>query len=70
MFCNRGIVMQRRVFLLFTLFVVLAAFYASVTREGVPVITARQQAQTERFNHLDETVLAKQDHAVATASEE
>jgi len=52
--------MQRRGFLLFILFVVLAAFYASVSREGVPVITAKQKSQTERFNQLDESVLIKQ----------
>jgi len=69
MLYNEGIVMQRRVFLLFTLFVVLAAFYASVTREGVPVITAKQQAQTKQFNQLDEAVLTKPAHADAKAPE-
>jgi hypothetical protein len=67
MFCNKGIVMQRRVYLLFILFVVLAAFYASLARE-VPEITAKQQAQTEQFNHLDETVLAKPGQADSVAS--
>jgi len=52
--------MQRRGYLLFILFVALAAFYASVTRENVSMITAKQQSQTERFNQLDESVLTKQ----------
>lgn len=49
--------MQTRVYLLFILFVVLAAFYASVTRESAPVIASKQQAQTEMFNQLDEAAL-------------
>jgi len=57
MFCNKGIVMQRRVLLLFVLFVVMAGFYTSVTSESVPTITTEQKAQTELFNQLDEHAL-------------
>ena len=45
--------MQRRVFLLFLLFLVLAAFYAKVTGECVPIISKEQQAQTEMLNQID-----------------
>lgn len=60
--------MQRRVYLLFLLFLVLAGFYASVARENVPIISARQQAQTDRFNQLDETVLMQKSDTVAKQS--
>lgn len=46
--------MQRRVFLFFVLFVVLAAFYAKVTSESLPFITQEQRSQTEMLNQIDE----------------
>lgn len=49
--------MQRRAFLLFTLFVVLAVFYASVTRERLPTISTEQESQTRQLERLDEEVL-------------
>lgn len=58
--------MQPRVYLLFILFVVLAAFYASVTRESVPEMAAKQHAQTEMFNQLDE-IAVKQGEEVTTS---
>lgn len=51
--------MQRRMILLFVLFVVLAALYATVTRQNMPGIQARQKAQTETLNHLDEVALGR-----------
>jgi preprotein translocase subunit SecG len=53
----RGEIMQRRTILLLVLFGVLALFYASVTRKGVPTITAEQKTQTRMHNQLDEQVL-------------
>jgi len=66
---KKGITMQRRAFLLFVLFVVLAAFYVSATRENVPVIAAKQQEQTERFNQLDEQVLNPQGKATESTED-
>lgn len=51
--------MQRRVVLMFVLFVVLAGFYASVTYDSVPTIQSQQKAQTEMFNQLDEQALSQ-----------
>lgn len=51
--------MQRRVYLMFVLFLVLAAFYASVMRGNAPVIQSEQKAQTELFNQLDEQALSQ-----------
>ena len=65
---NKGVVMQRRVFLLFILFLVLAVFYSSVARENVPGITSKQQAQTELLNRLDESVLEKQEEEAVSSS--
>jgi len=59
--------MQRRVFLLVVLFVVLAAFYAKVSSEGVPVITMQQQSQTEMFNQIDEIAM-EQAETTSTSS--
>jgi hypothetical protein len=55
----QGEFVQRRVFLLFMLFVVLAGFYASVTSESMPRIESEQKAQTDQFNHLDELATGK-----------
>lgn len=51
--------MQRRVVLMFILFVVLAGYYASVTYDNVPTIQSQQKAQTEMFNQLDEQALSQ-----------
>lgn len=53
--------MQQRVILLFLLFVVLAAFYASLSSDAVPVLTQRQRAQTELFNQLDHNTLEREE---------
>ncbi|MDT8319754.1 MAG: hypothetical protein RQ826_04435 [Xanthomonadales bacterium] len=55
----KDIIMHRRAFLLFVLFVVLAAFYGSLTRERVPVIAQEQQNQTRQLNNLDQQVLGR-----------
>lgn len=57
----KGVAMQQRVILLFVLFVVLAAFYASVSRQSVPVITQKQRAQTELFDEMDANALNRTD---------
>lgn len=59
MFCYKGNVMQRRVLLMFVLFVVVAGFYTSVTHNSVPTIQLEQKAQTEMFNQLDERALSQ-----------
>ena len=64
----KGIVMQKRSYLLFVLFVVVAAFYTSVTRMGTPAINAEQQAQTDRFNRLDEVAVAREGEAETSSS--
>jgi hypothetical protein len=51
---------QRRVFLLFILFIVLAVFYASITRQSLPAISTEQKAQTDMLNQLDEQVLGQE----------
>ncbi len=51
--------MQTRVILLFVLFLVVALFYDSVTRQNMPNIEAKQKVQTEMMNNLDERVLAR-----------
>ena len=51
--------MQRRTILLFILFAALALFYASVANRSVPDVIARQKAQTEMFEQLDEHVLGQ-----------
>ena len=65
---NKGIVMQRRVFLLFILFVVLAGFYASVTRTSVPVLTGKQRAQTEQFNQIDQVAVSAKEQGSVPSS--
>ena len=59
MFCYKGNVMQRRVLLMFVLFVVVVGFYTSVTHNSVPTIQSEQKAQTEMFNQLDERALSQ-----------
>ena len=49
--------MQRRAFLLFVLFAVLAAFYTSVTHRDVSAIQSQQQSQAQQLENLDERVL-------------
>jgi len=51
--------MQRRVLLLFVLFLVLAAFYATLTRQSMSDIASRQRAQTEAINQLEESALSE-----------
>jgi hypothetical protein len=46
--------MQRRPILLLILFVVLAVFYTYGFKQSVPDIRAKQKAQLEQLNHLDE----------------
>ncbi len=46
--------MHRRAILLLVLLLVLAVFYSTVVRQSMPDIKARQKAQTEMLNNLDE----------------
>ena len=55
--------MQTRVILLFALFVVMAVFYASVTKDGASTIATKLQVQTEMFNQLNEQGSNGQDGA-------
>ena len=57
------VVMQQRVILLFLLFVVMAAFYASVSSETVTSVAQRHRAQAEMFNRMDESVLGREESA-------
>ena len=50
--------MQRRVILLFVLFLVAALFYRAVIRQNMPDIEVKQKAQTEMLDNLDERVLS------------
>jgi hypothetical protein len=56
---NQGVVMQTRVILLCVLFLIVALFYNTVTRQNMPNIEAKQKVQTEMMNTLDERVLAR-----------
>jgi len=49
--------MQRRAILLFILFAVLAALYASVSGRSASQVMATQKAQAEMLEKLDEHVL-------------
>jgi FlaG/FlaF family flagellin (archaellin) len=69
MFCYKGNVMQRRVLLMFALFVVLAGFYASVTRENVSMIQSEQKVQTEMFNQLDEQALSQAKNSTSSSGD-
>lgn len=51
--------MQRRLILLFVLFLVMALFYRAVIRQNMPEIKAKQAAQTQMLNNLDERVLSQ-----------
>lgn len=51
--------MQRRTFLLFVLLVVLALLYSSIAQRSMSGIAARQRAQTEALEQLDERVLGR-----------
>jgi len=51
--------MSRRMILLFVLFLVVALFYSVVIQQVMPNIKAKQKAQTEMMNNLDEQALAK-----------
>jgi hypothetical protein len=51
--------MQIRVILLFVLFLVVTLFYSTVTRQNMPNIGAKQKAQTEMMNNLDERVFSQ-----------
>ena len=51
--------MHRRAILLFVLFLVMSLFYNSVIRQNMPNIQAKQAAQTEMLNNLDEQALAR-----------
>ena len=56
---KKGFIMQRRVILLFVLFLFTAVFYSTVIRQNLPDIKAKQRAQTEMLNSLDEQVLSQ-----------
>jgi hypothetical protein len=62
--------MQRRVILLFILFVVLAGFYASVTRTSMPALTGKQKAQTEQFNQIEQVVVTREGGDTVLPSED
>lgn len=49
--------MQRRAFLLFILFAVLAAYYSTTTRHDLSEIAGKQQSQARQLERLDEQVL-------------
>jgi len=51
--------MYRRVILLFVLFLVMSLFYNFVIRQNMPNIQAKQAAQSEILNNLDEQALAR-----------
>ena len=51
--------MQRRMILLFVLFLVVTLFYSTVIRQNLPDIKAEQKAQTEMLNSLDERVFSQ-----------
>jgi hypothetical protein len=51
--------MQRRAMLLLVLLLVLAVFFTTATREPLSAIKAKQKAQTETLNNLDEIVNSK-----------
>ena len=56
---TKGVVMQIRVILLFVLLLVVTLFYSTVTRQNMPNIGAKQKAQTEIMNNLDERALTR-----------
>ncbi len=51
--------MRKRVILLFVLFLVLTLFYSAGIRQSMPNMNAKQKAQTEMLNNLDERALAQ-----------
>lgn len=51
--------MQKRVILLFVLFLVSALFYRAVIGQNMPNIEVKQKVQTEMLNNLDERVLSQ-----------
>jgi hypothetical protein len=55
--------MQLRALLLFVLFLVLAAFYATMTRQSMSDFTDKQRAQTEAINQLDERALSESENS-------
>ena len=46
--------MQTRLILLFVLFLVMSLFYGTVVRQSMPNIEAKQKAQFELLNSMDE----------------
>jgi hypothetical protein len=44
---------------MFVLFLVVTLFYSTVTRQNMPNIGAKQKAQTEMMNNLDERALSR-----------
>lgn len=56
---TKGVVIQRRLILLFVLFLVLTLFYRVVIRQNMAGIEALQKAQTEALNNLDERALSQ-----------
>ena len=51
--------MHTRVILMFVLFLVVTLFYSTVTRQNMSGIGAKQKAQTEMMNNLDERVFSQ-----------
>jgi hypothetical protein len=51
--------MQRRAMLLLILLLVLAVFYTTAILQPMSAIKAKQKAQTETLNNLDEIVNSK-----------
>lgn len=51
--------MPRRAILLFVLFLVMSLFYSVVIQTSLPDIEAKQKAQTEMLNEMDERALSQ-----------
>ena len=55
--------MQTRILLLFILFLALAVFFATMSRQNVSDIASKQQAQVETMNQLDEIAFSKSENS-------
>ena len=51
--------MQTRLILLFVLFLVMSLFYGTVVQQSMPNIEAKQKAQIELLNTMDERAHSK-----------
>jgi hypothetical protein len=54
----KGIVMSKRMYLLFALFLVSAGFYFTVAQDSAPALVDAHHSQVEALNQLDESVFA------------